>query len=83
MSKEVFIVSIARTPMGSFMGSLSGIPATKLGAIAVKEAVKRAGIEPSHVQELYMGNVLQASLGQAPATQVAIYAGLGNYVNPH
>jgi acetyl-CoA C-acetyltransferase len=80
MSKEVFIVSIARTPMGSFMGSLSGIPATKLGAIAVKEAVKRAGIEPSQVQELYMGNVLQASLGQAPATQVAIYAGLGNNI---
>lgn len=80
MSKEVFIVSIARTPMGSFMGSLSGVPATRLGAIAVKEAVKRAGIELTHVQELYMGNVLQASLGQAPATQVAIYAGLGNNI---
>ncbi len=80
MPKEVFIVSIARTPMGSFMGSLSGVSATKLGAIAVKEAVKRAGIQPDQVQELYMGNVLQASLGQAPATQVAIYAGLGNNI---
>jgi acetyl-CoA C-acetyltransferase len=80
MSKEVFIVSIARTPMGSFMGSLSNVPATKLGAIAVKEAVKRAGIDPSQIQEIYMGNVLQASLGQAPATQVAIYAGLGNSI---
>ncbi len=80
MSKEVYIVSIARTPMGSFMGSLSSVSATKLGAIAVKEAVRRAGIESSLVEELYMGNVLQASLGQAPATQVAIYAGLGNNI---
>ena len=80
MSREVYIVSIARTPMGSFMGSLSSVSATKLGAIAVKEAVKRAGIEPSQIQELYMGNVLQASLGQAPATQVAIFAGLGNNI---
>jgi acetyl-CoA C-acetyltransferase len=80
MSREAYIVSIARTPMGSFMGSLAGISATKLGAIAVKEAVKRAGIDPASVQELYMGNVLQASLGQAPATQVAIYAGLGSHV---
>ncbi len=80
MSKEVYIVAIARTPMGSFMGSLSGVAATKLGAVAVKEAVKRAGIDPTQVDELYMGNVLQASLGQAPATQVAIYAGLGNNI---
>jgi acetyl-CoA C-acetyltransferase len=80
MNREVYIVSVARTPMGSFMGSLSGIPATRLGAVAVKEAVKRAGIEGSQVQEIYMGNVLQASLGQAPATQVAIYSGLGSNI---
>lgn len=80
MTKQVYIVSVARTPMGSFMGSFAGIPATRLGAIAVKEAVKRAGIEPSMVQELYMGNVLQASLGQAPATQVAMYSGLGSNI---
>jgi acetyl-CoA C-acetyltransferase len=80
MNREVFIVSVARTPMGSFMGSLASIPATRLGAIAVKEAVKRAGIEGNLVQEIYMGNVLQASLGQAPATQVAIYSGLGSNI---
>ncbi|WP_299179189.1 acetyl-CoA C-acyltransferase [uncultured Chryseobacterium sp.] len=74
--KEVFIVSAARTPMGSFMGSLSTVPATKLGAVAVKGALDKIGLDPKNVQEIYMGNVLQAGEGQAPARQVAIGAGL-------
>lgn len=74
--REVVIVSVARTPIGSFLGALSALPATKLGAIAIAEAVKRAGINPEMVQEVYMGNVLSAGLGQAPATQAAIGAGL-------
>lgn len=74
--KEVFIVSAVRTPMGSFMGSLSTVPATKLGAAAVKGALDKIGLDPNNVQEIYMGNVLQAGEGQAPARQVAIGAGL-------
>ncbi len=74
--KEVVIVSAVRTPMGSFMGSLSGVPATQLGAIAIKGAVSRAGIDPASVQEVFMGNVLQAGVGQAPARQAAMGAGL-------
>ena len=74
--KEVYIVSAVRTPIGSFGGTLKDIPATKLGAIAIKAAVERAGIKPSDVQEVYMGCVLQANLGQAPARQAAIFAGL-------
>lgn len=74
--KEVVIVSAVRTPIGSFGGALSSISATQLGAIAIKEAVKRAGIKPEQVQEVFMGNVLQANVGQAPATQASIYAGL-------
>lgn len=74
--REVVIVSVARTPIGSFLGALSALPATKLGAIVIAEAVKRAGINPEMVQEVYMGNVLSAGLGQAPATQAAIGAGL-------
>jgi len=74
--KEVFIVSAVRTPIGSFGGTLRDIPATKLGAIAIKAAVERAGIKPADVKEVYMGCVLQANLGQAPARQAAIYAGL-------
>ncbi|MCQ9633716.1 thiolase family protein [Chryseobacterium sp. WG14] len=74
--KEVFIVSAVRTPMGSFMGSLSTVPATKLGAAAVKGALDKIGLDPDNVQEIYMGNVLQAGEGQAPARQVAIGAGL-------
>ena len=73
--KNVVIVSATRTPMGSFGGSLSAVSATQLGAIAIKEAVKRAGIASEQVQEIYMGNVLSANLGQAPATQAAKYAG--------
>ncbi|VFA40882.1 acetyl-CoA C-acyltransferase [Chryseobacterium indologenes] len=74
--KEVFIVSAVRTPMGSFMGSLSTVPATKLGATAVKGALDKIGLDPNKVQEIYMGNVLQAGEGQAPARQVALGAGL-------
>ena len=74
--KEVFIVSAVRTPMGSFMGSLSTVPATKLGATAVKGAFDKIGLDPANVQEIYMGNVLQAGEGQAPARQVALGAGL-------
>src|ERR1017187_24842 len=75
-SKEVFIVSAVRTPIGSFGGSLKDIPATKLGAIVIKAAVEKAGINPAAVKEVYMGCVLQANLGQAPARQAAIFAGL-------
>lgn len=74
--KEVYIISAVRTPIGSFGGSLLGFSATRLGAIAIKAAIERAGIEPPMVQELYMGNVLSANLGQAPATQAARYSGL-------
>lgn len=74
--KEVFIVSAVRTPMGSFMGSLSTVPATKLGAAAVKGALDKINLDPKNVQEIYMGNVLQAGEGQAPARQVALGAGL-------
>ncbi len=74
--KVVYIVSAVRTPMGSFGGALASLSAPKLGAIAIKEAVKRAGINGDQVQEVYMGNVLQANVGQAPATQAAKFAGL-------
>lgn len=76
--KEVFIVSAVRTPMGSFMGSLSTVPATKLGTTAVKGALDKISLDPKNVQEIYMGNVLQAGEGQAPARQVALGAGLSN-----
>lgn len=76
--KEVFIVSAARTPMGSFMGSLSTVPAPKLGATAVKGALDKINLDPKLVQEIYMGNVLQAGEGQAPARQVALGAGLSD-----
>lgn len=76
IAKEVYIVSAVRTPIGSFGGTLKDIPATKLGATAIKAAIEKAGIKPSDVQEVYMGCVLQANLGQAPARQAAIFAGL-------
>ena len=78
--KDVVIVSAVRTPMGSFMGSLSSVPATKLGAVAIKGAVERASIDPNSVQEVFMGNVLQAGVGQAPARQAAMGAGLSTEV---
>ncbi|MBB5394812.1 acetyl-CoA C-acyltransferase [Mucilaginibacter sp. AK015] len=74
--KEVYIVSATRTPIGSFGGSLASLSATQLGAVVIKSAVEKAGLQPSDIQEVYMGNVLSANLGQAPATQAAIFAGL-------
>jgi len=79
--KEAVIVSGARTPVGAFNGSLSGFSAPQLGAIAIKEAVKRAGIKPEEIDEVLMGNVLQGGLGQAPARQAAIAAGIPNTVS--
>ena len=76
MSDPVVIVSVARTPMGAMMGSLSGFAAHQLGAIAIKAAVDRAGLAPDQVNEVIMGNVLQAGQGQAPARQAALGAGL-------
>lgn len=81
MAREVYIVAAVRTPMGSFSGSLASIPAPRLGAIAIKEAVKRAGISTEEVTEVYMGNVLQANVGQAPARQAAKFAGLPDTVH--
>ncbi len=81
MNKEVYIISAVRTPLGSFGGSLKDIPATKLGAIAIKGAIEKAGIEPNLVHEVLMGCVLQANLGQAPARQASMMAGLPDNVN--
>lgn len=78
--REVFIVSAVRTPIGSFGGSLAEVSATKLGATAIKGALEKSGVKPEMVNELFMGNVCSANLGQAPATQAAIYAGLPNTV---
>ncbi|MFN5169395.1 MAG: acetyl-CoA C-acyltransferase [Cyclobacteriaceae bacterium] len=77
MSKEVFIVSAVRTPIGSFGGSLASLTAVHLGATAVKAALSRINLEAGQVQELFFGNVISAGLAQAPATQVAVGAGLG------
>ena len=78
--KEVYIVSAVRTPMGSFGGALSSVPAPKLGAVAIKGALEKAGIDAKEVDEVFMGNVLQAGLGQAPARQAALGAGLAQDV---
>ena len=78
--KEVYIISAVRTPIGSFGGALSGISATKLGAVAIKGAVAKAGIDAKEVEQVFMGSVLQANLGQAPARQAALFAGLPNTV---
>ncbi|MBT5858461.1 MAG: acetyl-CoA C-acyltransferase [Flavobacteriales bacterium] len=78
--EEVVIVSAVRTPMGSFGGSLSSVSASKLGAVVIKGAVEKAGLSVNDVQEVFMGNVLQANLGQAPARQAAMFAGLSNEV---
>lgn len=76
MSDPIVIVSVARTPMGAMLGELSGLSANQLGAVAIKAAVERAGLKPEQVQEVLMGNVLQAGQGQAPARQAALGAGL-------
>jgi acetyl-CoA C-acetyltransferase len=78
--KEVYIISAVRTPMGSFGGSLASVSATRLGAAAIKGAINKAGIKPEEVTEVFMGNVLQANVGQAPARQAALFAGLPNSV---
>lgn len=78
--REAVIVSAVRTPIGKFQGTLAGIPATELGAIAIREAVKRAGIEGDSINEVIMGNVVSAGEGQAPARQAAIHAGLPSSV---
>ena len=75
-TKEVVIVSVARTPIGSFMGSLSRIPAPKLGAIAIKGALDKINLNPNLIDEIFMGNVVSAGIGQAPARQAAIFAGI-------
>ncbi len=79
--KEVYIVSAVRTALGSFGGTLAGVPATKLGAAAIKGAMDRINLDPKHVTEVFMGSVLQANLGQAPARQAAKFAGLPDSVH--
>jgi len=74
--KEVVIVAASRTPIGSFGGGLSSLSATQLGGIVINAVIEKSGLKPEHIQEVYMGNVLSANLGQAPATQAAIFAGL-------
>ncbi len=80
MTKEVFIVAAKRTPMGSFNGALSSVPAPQLGAVAIKAALEAAGVSPEMVQEVIMGNVLQAGVGQAPARQASKFAGIPDHV---
>jgi acetyl-CoA C-acetyltransferase len=80
MSKEVVIVSAIRTPIGSFMGGLSSLSATQLGSAAIKGALEKINLDPSLVQEVYMGNVVQAGVGQAPARQAALGAGIPDTV---
>lgn len=80
MNKRVVIVSAVRTPIGSFMGGLSTVTAPKLGAIAIKGALEKIQLDPNLVNEVFMGNVVQAGVGQAPAKQAALFAGLPNNV---
>jgi len=80
MNRDVVIVSTARTPIGSFLGALSTVPAPKLGAIAIKGALDKINLKPELVEEVLMGNVVQAGTGQAPARQAAIYAGIPDTV---
>jgi len=75
--KEVYIISAVRTPIGSFGGKLSSLTAVELGSIAIKGALEKAKVDPKEVQEVIMGNVLSANLGQAPARQASIGAGIG------
>src|SRR5438309_2147796 len=75
--KEVYIISAVRTPIGSFGGTLAALTAPQLGAAAIKGALKKAGVEAKEIQEVYMGNVLTANVGQAPARQASVFAGIG------
>src|SRR3989337_161736 len=76
MTNTVFIAGRARTPIGSLNGSLASFTAPQLGALVIKAALERSGIDPNQVNELFMGNVISAGIGQAPAQQASIYAGL-------
>lgn len=78
--QEVYILSAVRTPLGSFLGSLSAVPAPKLGTAAIRAALERAGVKGTDVNEVFMGNVLSANVGQAPARQAALFAGISNQV---
>ena len=80
MAESVYVVSAARTPIGSYLGALSSLPAPRLGAVAIKSALERAGVAAEQVGEVFMGNVLSAGIGQAPARQAAIFAGVPNTV---
>ena len=80
MNKDVVIVSAVRTPIGSFMGGLTSISAPKLGAIAIKGALEKINLDPKLIDEVLMGQVVQAATGQAPARQAAIYAGIADTV---
>ena len=80
MSKEVYIISAVRTPIGSFMGGLSTVSATALGSAAIKGALEKGNVKSELIEEVFMGNVLQAGVGQAPARQAALGAGLGQNV---
>ena len=76
--KDVFIVSAVRTPLGSFGGVFANVPATELGAIAIKGALEKGNVNPNDIDEVFMGNVCSANLGQAPARQAALSAGISN-----
>src|SRR5438093_13406088 len=78
--QEVVIVGAARTPIGAFQGSLSSLPAPRLVAVAIKAALERAGVKPEEVKTVFMGQVLQGGVGQAPARQAPLYAGIPNPV---
>ena len=78
--RDAYIVSACRTAIGEFLGGLSSLPAPELGAVVIREAVSRAGIQPGDVEEVLMGNVVQAGVGQAPARQALIKAGIPNTV---
>ena len=80
MTKEVYIIAAVRTPIGAFMGGLSTVSATELGAIAIKGAIDKSNLPVNLIDEVFMGNVLQAGLGQAPARQAALGAGLGQNI---
>ena len=80
MNTKIVIVSAVRTPIGSFMGALSSVPAPHLGAAAIKGALQKINLDPNLVDEVFMGNVVQAGVGQAPARQAALFAGLSNEV---
>src|SRR5256885_9204613 len=74
--REVVIVGAARTPIGAFQGSLSSLPAPRLGAVAIKAALERAGVKPEEVKTVFMGHVLQGGVGQAPGRRASLYAGI-------